>query len=126
MDGGQRTHRSLDDDRLGVPQNTGAGCGIADVTDCPIPGEACENLRSKDIGNLAHTPLHAHAAAVPGDDSRTLLATMLLGVESKIGDVRRVLVPFDAKYAAHEVALSGHDLHPWGGLELTGYTNLGR
>ncbi len=96
------------------------------MTDCAITGKSLQHFGPEDVGNLPHAPLDAQMAAVPRNDPRALLTSVLLSVETEVGDIRRVLVLFDTEYATHEPSLSRDYFHPGSGFELMGHADLGR
>jgi hypothetical protein len=100
---GQRPHGGLDDNRLGIEQRARAGGRIAGVTYGPLAVEPSESATTEDIGHMAHSPVNVDPLPIPGDDTGALLAAVLEGVETQIGEVGRVFVAIDAKDAAHVV-----------------------
>jgi hypothetical protein len=100
---GQRPHRGLDDDRLGVEQRARAGGRIAGVAYCPLAVEPGKCATTEDVGHMTHTPVEMYPLPVPGDDAGALLAPVLKSVEAQIGEVGRVFVVIDAKDAVHAV-----------------------
>ena len=97
---GQRPAAGGEDDRLGVDQQRGAGRGVADVADRRLAGKAREPGLVEDVGDVAHLPLDVDLAVVERGDAGRLLAPVLEGVETEVGEVGGILRIADAEDAA--------------------------
>ena len=84
---------------LGIAFGTRAGGGIADMPDRHVAANAFEHARVEDLVDQAETRVSVEpvVAIVGRHDTGGFLSTMLLRVETELGEVRRVLVSEDAE-----------------------------
>jgi hypothetical protein len=58
-------------------------------------------LRAEDVDDLTHAAVRSEPITVTRDDARTLLATVLQGMQPEIGDVGRFRMAKDSKDSTH-------------------------
>src|SRR5438093_3004143 len=109
MGQGQVAIGEVDDQRLGVFQVAGACRGIPVVADRRAAGQAFQPVPGEDIGHQPHALFPMELLAVVGDDAGAFLATVLQGVQTEIGEVRRLLVPVHADDGAFVMEFVGGD-----------------
>ena len=86
--------------RLGVGRTAGSGGGISIVTNRRDTFEPIENPRWKNFGNQSHARVGLQRAPVTDRNPRRLLPTMLLGIQSCIGQVNTLRRTPYSEYAA--------------------------
>src|SRR2546425_333490 len=88
---------AIDHDGLSVEKRLVAGGGVTRVADGQAARELRDDARLKNFFDLAHRAVHVQLFAIARNDARRLLATMLEGVEAKVGEVGCFGVAEDAE-----------------------------
>src|SRR5712691_2129055 len=88
---------AVDHDGLSVEQRLVARRRVARVADGEAALELCEHAWLENFFDFAHGTMHVQLFAVARDDASGFLASMLEGVKTEIGEVRRFRVAKDTE-----------------------------
>ena len=94
---------------LGVDDVRRTGGRIARVPNAGMAYQTMQNIAGEDLRHQAHAPVDVEGLAVGGDDARTLLPTVLKGVEAVVGQFGGIRMPMDAKDPAVMLRMVLHE-----------------
>src|SRR5690606_34805341 len=105
---GDRLVAVIDGEGLGVLDAAIAGRAVAHVPDGPVARQLVQSSRVEDVLDQTQVLLDVELATVGGDDAGRFLAAVLEGVQSEIGEIRRLGGSEDAENATFLFQLVRH------------------
>ena len=97
---GEATAGVSDAERLRVHEYGRAGGGITHVPNTEIALQAIKDILVENFAHQSHALMMAHESTITDADAGTLLASVLEGIEAKIGKTGGVLVSIDGEDTA--------------------------
>src|SRR5262249_54339177 len=95
--------------RLRIAEMRGTGGGVASVAQSHLANQSMQDVPVEDLRHQSHATVNAELLAVTSDDPRTLLAPVLQGIKTIIGQFGGIRMAVNAEHATVMFGIFLHD-----------------